>query len=70
MEQVRSLTKKRNAVGTVTTVGMSANWSQLDSDPQENIQVKSLLDIDISPLRGGLPLRTVSRCDKTGLPCK
>lgn len=54
MEQVRSLTKKRNAVGTVTTVGMSANWSQLDSDPQENIQVKSLLDIDISPLRGGI----------------
>lgn len=54
MEQIRSLTKKRNAVGTVTTVGMSANWSQLDSDPQENTQVKSLLDIDISPLKGGI----------------
>mgnify|MGYP000517830888 CR=1 FL=1 len=64
MEQVRSLTKKRNAVGTVTTVGMSANWSQLDSDPQENIQVKSLLDIDISPLRGGITPEncTVKKC--------
>lgn len=54
MEQIRSLTKKRKAVGTVTTVGMSANWAQLDSDPQENIQVKSLLEIDTTPLRGGI----------------
>ena len=43
-------------MGTVTTVGMSTNWSQLGSGTSETVQVKTLLAVDTSPLRDGIEL--------------
>ena len=41
-------------MGTVTTVGMSTNWSQLSSVHTETVRVKTLLAVDTSPLRDGI----------------